>query len=360
MIVYLATRDQLVVHAGYLSSWGREVARSIRLMSYDELFGRRRLPEATWIFADLERLSVTEREQAAAVWEALARDLPAGRLLNHPLRARRRYSLLRALYDEGINDFDVFRVDEPRRPGRYPVFLRRENGHDGALSGLLGSADAVDREIDALLRRGVAPDDLLIVEFAGGPDGGGRYWKHSAFRIGDRLVPGHLFVDEDWVVKAPEVLDPEIVEAERAFVDGFGHEAALERAFAVAGIDFGRADYAVTDGGIRVFEINTHPTVMGPDDNHADSRREARGRSARRVAAALAELDTAPSRRAARAPRADERSLRRAGPRFALLHRCLAAVGAGRWAPALHRRSTAGARALRNAAGWPGRIRRRT
>jgi len=347
MIVYLATRDELAVHAGYLATWGRSVAPSIRLMSYEELFERRRLPEATWVFADLERLSFADREKAAAVWRRLARDQPHRRRLNHPLRSRRRYSLLRALFEAGINDFDVFRVEEPRRPSRYPVFLRREADHQGALTGLLDSADAVDREVEALLNRGVAADDLLIVEFAAEPDRGGRYRKYSTFRLGDRLVPGHLFASEDWVVKGPDIIDPAIVAAERDFVEWSDHEEAVARVFDIAEIEFGRIDYAVTETGLRVFEINTHPTIMGPYDNFAAERQAARERSADDIESALRALDDGPSSRSTPLPRATEGRLIRIGPRFALIHRTLAHIGADRWAPGLHVRSTRWLQSLR-------------
>jgi hypothetical protein len=351
MIVYLATRDQFDVHARYLASWGRQVAPRLQLMSYEELFNRRRLPEATWVFADLERLGVADREQAAQVWRTLERDLPACRLLNHPLRARRRYSLLRALREAGVNDFDVFRVEEPRRPARYPVFVRRENEHEGALSGLLDSSDAVDREVEMQVDRGVAPDDLLIVEYAADPDPSGRYWKYSAFRIGERLVPGHLFVSHDWVVRAPLVADTGIIEAETAYVEEFPHCDALRRVFDIAAIDFGRVDYAVTDRGIRVFEINTHPMIMGADDNHAASRALPQRRSAALLAAALTELDGPTSRRAVAAPRLTPRPLSQSGWRFRQLYRLLRAVGAGSLAPSVHLRTTAWARRLAGAVG---------
>jgi hypothetical protein len=305
------------------------------------------LPEATWVFADLERLSVGDREQAAAVWRRLARDQPDRRRLNHPLRSHRRYSLLRALFEAGINDFDVFRVEEPRRPGRYPVFLRRETDHQGALSGLLDSADEVDREVDTLVDRGVPGDDLLIVEFSADPDRGGRYRKYSTFRVGDRLVPGHLFVSEDWVVKGPDVIDSEIVAAELDFVERTDHDEALARVFDIAQIDFGRADYSVTDAGLRVFEINTHPTIMGPYDNFADERLAARERSADDIASALLALDDGPSPRSTTLPRGGRRRLTQTGPRFAMLHRALARVRSDRWAPALHVGSTRWLRDLR-------------
>lgn len=303
MIVYLTTRDQLVVHAGYLASWGRPLAPSVRLMSYDELFRRRRLPVATWVFADLERLAVADRERVAQVWATLERALPGCRLLNHPLRVHRRYSLLRALHEAGINDFDVFRVDEPRRPSRYPVFLRREDEHEGVVSALLSSAEEVDQEVEALVRRGTASDDLLVVEAVIQPDGRGRHWKYSAFRIGDRMIPGHLFVSDDWVVRAPEVVDADIIDAELGYLESFPHEGKVRQAFEVAQIDFGRIDYALTATGIRVFEINTHPTVMGPQDNFADERRTARIRSAQLITEGMRELDRGPSGRSVAAPR---------------------------------------------------------
>ena len=48
----------------------------------------------------------------------------------------------------------------------------------------------------------------------------------------------------------------------------------LTRAFALAGIDFGRADYGVVGGRVQIYEINTNPSLPG---NRPNGARRARG-----------------------------------------------------------------------------------
>src|SRR5262249_39761423 len=94
---------------------------------YDRLFRADRLPRATYIFVDIDRLYPWERHLPAERF----RDMTAAGLkcLNDPARVLNRYPLLRALAREGINPFDVYRADDAPRPSRFPVFVRRESDH---------------------------------------------------------------------------------------------------------------------------------------------------------------------------------------------------------------------------------------
>src|SRR5690606_24397673 len=184
---------------------------------------------ATYIFADLERLAPADLERAAGLWHQLEESGAPVRLLNHPLRALRRYDLLRTLHEHGINGFDVYRLTEPRRPARFPVFIRGENDHDGSQTGLIASQEELDETVRRLMRDGPHVGQRIVTEYLDAGVGEGRYLKYGAFRVGDRIVPRHRFISEKWVVKGPTVREPDIIDAERAYVAGNPHAAELSR-----------------------------------------------------------------------------------------------------------------------------------
>jgi hypothetical protein len=291
LIIYVCPHRRRRVFTAYSESWGAPLRDCLRLVSYEQLFRMTELPCATYIFADLERLSAAERERAAAVWDLLQSAWPDCRLLNHPLRARRRFSLLRTLHKEGINAFDVYRAEEDRRPSRFPVFVRRENSHSKPLSDLLFSAGELAAVEQDLAGR-IARDDTLITEFLNEPDPEGRFWKYSAFVFDGRIVPAHLFVENQWCVKAPALVDEGIVEAEYRFVSDNPHEEVLKRVARIARIDYGRIDYGVVRGAPQIYEINTHPRIMASNDAHFEQRVRARELSAGLIEEAFRTIDT--------------------------------------------------------------------
>src|SRR3546814_5695428 len=70
------------------------------------------------------------------IWRKLSSQDSSLRLLNHPLRACRRYELLRQLHQQGTNDFNVYRVAERRRP-------KRSEEHTSELQSLMRISYAV-------------------------------------------------------------------------------------------------------------------------------------------------------------------------------------------------------------------------
>ncbi len=223
---------------------------------------RRHAPQpAAFVFSDLERLTAPELERAAALWDALAERGLARRRLNHPLRALRRYALLRELEVQGINQFGVYRLNEDRAPRRYPVFLRGENDHSGSRSALLHAP----QELAAAIRKSEAPGahrrELIVTEFCAQRDAHGLYHKYAAWCIDGWILPGHLFFGPHWMLKRPTTLTPELLAEENDYLTRNPHAAQLERVFALAGIGYGRADYGVVDGRIQIYEINTNPGI---------------------------------------------------------------------------------------------------
>jgi hypothetical protein len=74
------------------------------------------------------------------------------------------------------------------------------------------------------------------------------------------------------MVKVPEVPDQDLVDEELAYVRTNPHQADLREIFAAARIDYGRIDYAIKDGRIQVWEINTNPQIMSFQDGGGPAR----------------------------------------------------------------------------------------
>jgi hypothetical protein len=250
----------------------------------------RRPDPGAYIFADLDHLSAAELQKAAIVWQALAEPGTGARLLNHPTRSMRRYELLRALHERGINRFDVFRLTEARWPARYPVFLRREDGHAGPSSGLLRTREELEMVVEALERQGEVRDRLMVVEFCDTADADGIYRKYGAWVVGDQVFANSVMFSRSWLQKHRDLDEPELLQEERRYVEENPHEDALREIFGLARIDYGRMDYGLLHGKIQVWEINTYPTVAAPPARRTVERQPIRAHFARRLASALERL----------------------------------------------------------------------
>jgi hypothetical protein len=246
----------------YLESYGAPLRDTITPVHYEDLLEERELVDATYCFADLELMSSEQRRRAADLRQRL---LARGcRVLNDPEQTLCRVDLNRALVRAGVNDFAMYREHESLDGCRLPVFLRGEHDHDGRRSGLLDDTADVHTAIGKL--RADAPDlgDLLVVEFCDTAGADGVYRKYSAFKVGDAIVARHLFFSNDWHVKQAELDDEASLQEERDFVATNPHEQQLRPIFELAGVDYGRIDYAFRDGRLQVWEINTNPTILTP------------------------------------------------------------------------------------------------
>jgi hypothetical protein len=237
-----------------------ELLRRLRLLSYEEAFRLDALPVGSYVFTDLDRLNPEQTERAAILWDALRSSGHGLELLNHPVRSMRRYELLRQLRERGINDFDVCRLTD-RRPLRFPVFIRSENEHLGSVTPLLRSPGELEAAIEKLAADGMSREDKIIVEYRDVADARGLHHRYGAYIIGTRIFAGNLFFSRDWMVKRlqPEFAHGEFLAAEDQYVRTNPHEGMLRPIFTLARIEYGRMDYAMVDGRVQVFEINTNP-----------------------------------------------------------------------------------------------------
>lgn len=276
----------------YLRWWGGALRGRVRLLTYERLGDPARLADGAYVFADLERLPQPAEAAAVHAYERLQRRGERVRLINRPGAALRRRQLLRTLHERGLNPFNVYRLDENLARIRYPVFLRNSTEHTGPLSPLLGNAAALKAAVPAAVAAGTAEGDLLVVEFFDTSEGG-EYRKYAVMKVGPQLIAQHLFFDSQWSVKATTIWPPERVALDNAFMAENPHADAVAEIFAIAGIEFGRIDYAVREGRIVTFEINTVPTILLKRSWYGADRLPGKLAFAGRLNAALAALDPA-------------------------------------------------------------------
>ena len=245
----------------YLDSWGRQFAERMRVLPYEELPAVRTLAPGTYILSALDQLGPAMLRFVRELRIALV-GRPGYRFLNDPRFTLFRRKLLQELHHRGLNEFRVVRAGGDLAGLRFPVFLRSEREHNGALSPLLDSQARIEEAIGRALLRGRRLDDLLLVEFCHTADHHGRYRKYAAYRVGDRIVPRHLACGGDWMLKY-EIEDqpPEIIEEELEYVRTNPHRDQLAEIFEIAAADYGRIDYSLSDGRIQTWEINLNPII---------------------------------------------------------------------------------------------------
>ena len=272
MIIYLST-ERFSTTIRRFVRYRRDTLRGLVVpLTYEELFLEGAGPIGHYIFTDFDRLSRYELECAVAFSDALQQAVPEARILNHPLKVLERYPLLVALNRAGINDFTATRLETGNKPPRYPVFIRAEDGYGGPETDLIHDEKEFDTAIAGLCQRGLPLRGRLAIGFANEVSPDGYFHKYGAFNVGGRIVPHDRMHGKSWIVKiryqnaeleggwdADYSTSAEAADAELRYIKGNPHEQVLKRVFAVAGIDFGRADYGVVGGRAQIYEINTNP-----------------------------------------------------------------------------------------------------
>jgi hypothetical protein len=280
-------------------------APPISTLSYSRALKKSVLPQATYVFTDVDRLNTWDLIAAASLYRRLQQE--GRRVLNDPARVQVRFPLLRALYRSGINPFNVYSVDEGGRPERFPVFLRLSSGHDAPLSDLIFDQAALERAIAAAVSVGFPRQALMVVEYAAEHVRPGLFRKLSVFRLGDEFIPHVCVHDTSWMVKfgRPGVAGQELYDEELEIMQKNAFADRLKPVFAIAAIDYGRADFGLVGERICVYEINTNPQV-NPIKTHPFVQRIESGKIWwDGFKAALHRLDAASDREAA-APNATQ------------------------------------------------------
>lgn len=263
-----------------------DLRRSIRLWSYGSVLKARELPVATYIFSDVERMAPQAKVLAARIWLALERSGRPVRLLNHPIRCMRRPELLRSLFERGINDFNAYPAQRPPAELRFPVFLRSAHDHTGPRSDLIHERATLDLEIAKLEAAGMPRRECLIVEFCDTSDADGIFRKFDALIADGRVVPTEVYFSSRWVVKwgNNRVFDGKALDEPTLTREMVEHVSdtrlceQLRQAIAPTHIGYGRIDYALLDGRIQIWEINTNPDLLMSAINTPEMRGSSYGR----------------------------------------------------------------------------------
>jgi hypothetical protein len=267
--------------------------------SYDQFLRRKVVAAGTYIFTDLERLTPWELRVASEAYRVLSSDGRC-RILNNPARVMTRYELLRSLRAEGINSFDVIRGDERRWPEKYPVFVRHEQDHGAPLSrDLWKNRQELQAALERVRMEGTPMRGLLIVGYAGEPFDGPWFRKLNSFRVGNAVFAHHVVVEDNWNVKYGQqgVKFPEEFKLfEQKFVSEKWYADVVGRAFSVAGIEYGRADFGIVDNRLEIYEINTNPHISADPGSPSPTRRTTLAMATKKFCEALAALDQSNSR----------------------------------------------------------------
>lgn len=252
------------------------LVQRFHLIRYEELPALSRFERGTYVLAGLDQLSPGMLALVGQLAEQLtAEGIP---LLNHPARTLGRVALLTELHRLGRNDFRIVRAGAELQGLRYPVYLREATSHDGSLSPLLDTGHEVEVAIGRALLQGARLDDLVLIEFCPTQAADGLYRKYEAFKVGDRVLARSLNAGRSWMLKLE---NSEFTRAlaleEQEYVFANPHAAELAEVFALAGVGYGRIDYAVRQGQLRTWEINLHPSIgrgtgpqggVGPPEIH--------------------------------------------------------------------------------------------
>lgn len=272
MIYYIIAKKSLSAIGHYLCGVEFDLLSKIKPIFYHQLnkhLGQ--MKSGVLIFSDIESLNKIEREELSIVHHELLEKTNL-KILNHPKNSMRRYDLLNSMFENGINEFRVFRPTDNLDEIQFPVFLRFENDHTGKQSELIFNKESLTNTIETFgsmsykqsiksLNR-LGSDELLITEFCDTSDQNGVFRKYSAFYIDGQVIPRHLFFDVDWCLKMPGIKTDLFVEEENEYIKTNPHKNTIDFVFKTGRIDFGRIDYSLKDGNLQVWEINTNPTIL--------------------------------------------------------------------------------------------------
>ena len=261
MITFLVPEAGAFTMRDYLSLRGRELAATSRVLAYETLSQQREFARGTYVLAGLDQLG---RGMTDLVIELHAQLVvaPGVRFLNDPTRTLRRFALLTDLHRSGLNTFRAVRATASLRGLRYPLFLRGERSHEGALSGLLATPSDVRAAIGRAILQGHPVRDLLLVEFCDTADETGLYRKYAAFVVGDRVMPRRISHGPHWMLKsATAQVTPEYLAEEHAYFAENPHAAQIAEVARRAGVEYGRIDYAMLGDRVQTWELNLNPTI---------------------------------------------------------------------------------------------------
>src|ERR1700722_7331612 len=136
-MIYFVTRYYKGTINSFIDSWAGLLRSQIQIVRYREIPFLKSTPAGVYIFADLERLSSLEIVFSRKLCKRLLASPENFRVLNNPNHYLGKFQLLKMLRQQGVNDFQVYRLDELNQAKelKFPVFLRRDLDHRGSIGG---------------------------------------------------------------------------------------------------------------------------------------------------------------------------------------------------------------------------------
>jgi hypothetical protein len=245
----------------YCASYWRHLRDRTTVQLYETARSRTHWPRGVYLFTGTDGMEPAQMEVALDLYRRLKARPSECAVLNDPSRLLGRYGLLKALRSKGINDFDVFRLDEIPADLRFPVFVRYERFHRANLTGLIRSRSELDDSLARLLQRGESAQELIVVEWVDYKDGDGNYRKWGAQKIGRHVFGKHLMAGPHWMVKRKTTTRSAVGKDELPYVSDFPHQRILEPVWEIGGHDWARIDYSFYNGRLQVWEINDNPEM---------------------------------------------------------------------------------------------------
>lgn len=261
MIYFLVTAADDFCIRDYLDVHGAALREDFRILHYEDLVHQKAFARGTYVLSALDQLGQADTELLSEIYRQL-KDAQDIRFLNNPLTTLQRFDLLTELNRRGLNNFRAVRAGGDHNNLRFPVFLRNERVHGGAISPLLNSEREIQQAIGRALVQGNKLREVLVVEFCDTANEAGYYRKYAAFIVGKKIIPRSLNYGRQWMLKhsQTEFTMPMVLE-ELEYVSQNPHQQELLKIFELAHVEYGRIDYSIKDGRVQTWEINLNPTI---------------------------------------------------------------------------------------------------
>jgi len=261
MINFLVPADHSQGIQDYLDVHGAAMRNDFRIIRCEDLVHQKEFVRGTYVLAAHDQLSPGGAGLVLEIYEQL-KDVQGFRFINNPETTLKRFDLLSELNRRGLNEFRVARAVADHHHLRFPVFIRSERLHEGALSSLLNSEAEIQQAIGKALVQGHKLKELLVVEFCDTADETGYYSKYGAFIVGKRILPRSLNYGKHWMLKHSQTeFSLPMVHDELDYIQTNPHEEQLRQIFDLAHVDYGRIDYSIKNGRVQTWEINLNPTI---------------------------------------------------------------------------------------------------
>lgn len=297
MIYFILSKQNSHTINRYLSQRGASLQHEIGVILYEDLLPLKELDCCVLIFTDLDIIEDHQLNTACKIYDEIRKQNPELTIFNNPHHVKLRYQLLRSLYNSGINSFNVYRVNDELNDVRFPVFIRKENNHLGALTPLLENRKALNTSLLSLELQGWDRSQLLIVEYENVKTPDGYYIRYAALRIGNELFPYLIDYDQQWVAKYVDSPLKETDDYAKTYLDfssNFKEKDILMKIFEDASIEYGRIDYCYFNGKLVIWEINLNPDFEHKDDVHkylAEDVRKIKRQMNTRIVSTFSELN---------------------------------------------------------------------